>query len=48
MDIIIESGAGLDVHKETVVVSIYMGTGLKKEIRAFGTMTLQKTGGGLP
>lgn len=38
MDIIVERGAGLDVHKETVVVCI-MGTGIKKEIRSFGTMT---------
>ena len=38
MDIIIERGAGLDVHKETVVACI-MGTGIKKEIRTFRTMT---------
>ena len=38
MDIIVERGAGLDVHKETVVTCI-MGTGIKKEIRTFSTMT---------
>ncbi|MCX5807547.1 MAG: IS110 family transposase [Proteobacteria bacterium] len=38
MDIIVERGAGLDVHKDTVVACI-MGTGLKKEIRTFSTMT---------
>ena len=38
MDIIIERGAGLDVHKETVVACI-MGTGIKKEIRTFSTVT---------
>ena len=38
MDIIVERGAGLDVHKETVVACI-MGTGIKKEIRTFSTMT---------
>jgi len=32
MDIIIERGAGFDVHKETVVACI-MGTRIKKEIR---------------
>lgn len=37
MDIIIERGAGLDVHKETVVACIM--TGIKKEIRTFSTMT---------
>jgi hypothetical protein len=31
MEIIIEKGCGLDVHKETVVGCI-MGTGIKKEI----------------
>ncbi len=29
MDIIVERGAGLDVHKETVVACI-MGTGIKR------------------
>ncbi|MCX5853422.1 MAG: IS110 family transposase [Deltaproteobacteria bacterium] len=38
MDIIVERGAGLDVHKETVVACI-MGAGIKKEIRTFSTMT---------
>jgi transposase len=38
MEIIIERGAGLDVHKETVVACI-MGTGIKKEIRTFSTVT---------
>ena len=31
MDIIVERGAGLDVHKDTVVACI-MGAGIKKEI----------------
>jgi transposase len=38
MDIIVERGCGLDVHKETVVACI-MGNGIKKEIRTYGTMT---------
>jgi len=38
MDIIVERGAGLDVHKGTVVVCV-MGTGIKKEIRTYLTMT---------
>ena len=38
MDIIIERGCGLDVHKKRITACI-MGTGLKKEIRTFGTMT---------
>ena len=38
MDIIIEKGCGLDVHKGTVVVCI-MGTGIKKEIRTYTSMT---------
>jgi transposase len=38
MDIIVERGAGLDVHKGTVVACI-MGTGIKKEIRTYLTMT---------
>jgi hypothetical protein len=38
MEIIIERGAGLDVHKEPVVACI-MGTGIKKEIEAFRTVT---------
>lgn len=38
MDIIIERGAGLDVHKGTVVACV-MGTGIKKEIRTYRTMT---------
>jgi transposase len=38
MDIIIERGCGLDVHKKSIAACI-MGTGLKKEIRTYGTMT---------
>lgn len=38
MDIIIERGAGIDVHKESLVACI-MGTGIKKEIRTFSAMT---------
>jgi transposase len=38
MDIIVERGAGLDVHKRTVVACV-MATGMKKEIRTYGTMT---------
>ena len=38
MDIIVERGAGLDVHKGTVVACV-MGTGIKKEIRTYLTMT---------
>ena len=38
MEIIIERGCGLDVHKETVVACI-MGTGVRKEIRTYSTMT---------
>jgi transposase len=38
MDIIIERGCGLDVHKETVVACV-MGIGVKKEIRTYSTMT---------
>ena len=38
MDMIIEKGCGLDVHKETVVACI-MGTGIRKEIRTYTTMT---------
>lgn len=38
MDIIIERGAGLDVHKGNVVACI-MGIGIKKEIRTYLTMT---------
>jgi transposase len=38
MDIIVERGAGLDVHKETVVVCI-MGAEIKKEIRTYRTVT---------
>jgi transposase len=38
METIIERGCGLDVHKETVVVCI-MGTGVRKEIRTYTTMT---------
>jgi transposase len=38
MDVIIDKGCGLDVHKETVVACV-MGSGIKKEIRTFSTMT---------
>ena len=38
MEIIIEKGCGLDVHKDTVVACI-MGAGIKKEIRTYRTMT---------
>lgn len=38
MDIIIERGCGLDVHKKTIAACI-MGTGIKKEIRTYNTMT---------
>jgi transposase len=38
MDVIVERGAGLDVHKGTVVACV-MGTGIKKEIRTYRTMT---------
>ena len=38
MDIIIERGAGLEVHKVTVAVCV-MGTGIRKEIRTFSTVT---------
>jgi transposase len=38
MDVIIDKGCGLDVHKETVVACV-MGSGIKKEIKTFDTMT---------
>src|SRR4030042_2916908 len=38
MEIIVEKGCGLDVHKGTVVGCV-MGTGIKKEIRTYRTMT---------
>lgn len=38
IDIIVEKGCGLDVHKETVVACID-GIGIKKEIRTYDTMT---------
>ncbi|HET6461278.1 MAG TPA: hypothetical protein VFG29_10905 [Syntrophales bacterium] len=38
MDIIIERGCGLDIHKKTTAACI-MGIGLKKQIRTYGTMT---------
>jgi len=37
-EVIIDKGCGLDVHKETVVGCV-MGSGIKKEIRTFSTMT---------
>ena len=38
MDTIVERGAGIDVDKHSVVTCI-MGTGIKKEIRTYSTMT---------
>ena len=38
MDVIIDKGCGLDVHKGTVAACV-MGSGIKKEIRTFRTMT---------
>jgi transposase len=38
MEIIVDRGCGIDVHKATVVACI-MGTGIKKEIRTYTTMT---------
>ena len=38
MDVIIDKGCELDVHKE-IVVACFMGTGIKKEIMTFDTMT---------
>lgn len=38
MDIIVERGCGLDVHKETVVACID-GNGIKKEVRTYRTLT---------
>lgn len=38
MDIIVDKGCGLDVHKETVVACV-MGGGIKKEVRTYSTMT---------
>jgi transposase len=38
MDIIVDKGCGVDVHKGTVVACI-MGTGIKKEIKTYTTMT---------
>lgn len=38
MEIILERGSGLDVHKESVVACI-MGKGIQKEIRTYSTMT---------
>ncbi len=38
MEIIVEKGCGLDVHKGTVVACI-MGVGIKKEIRTYTSMT---------
>ena len=38
MEIIVEKGCGLDVHKETVVACI-IGTGIKNEIRTYLTVT---------
>ncbi len=38
MDIVVEHGAGLDVHQETVVATID-GPGIKKETQTYGTVT---------
>ena len=38
MEIIVERGCGLDVHKKTIAACV-MGKGIKKEIRSFSTMT---------
>lgn len=38
MEVIIDKGCGLDVHKQSVVACI-MGKGIKKEIQTFGTFT---------
>ncbi len=38
MEIIVQRGCGLDVHKETVVACV-MGEGIKKEIKTFSTFT---------
>ena len=38
MDIIVEKGAGLDVHQETVVATI-AGPGITKETKTYGTVT---------
>ncbi len=38
MDIIVERGAGLDVHKQSVVACV-MGTNIKKQIRTYSSMT---------
>jgi hypothetical protein len=38
MDIIVDKGCGVDVHKGTVVGCI-MGTGIKKEVKTYTTMT---------
>ncbi len=38
MDSIVERGVGLDVHKHSVVACV-MGTGMRKEIRTYSTMT---------
>lgn len=38
MEIIVDKGCGLDVHKKSVVACI-MGNGIKKEIKTYNTMT---------
>ena len=38
MEIIVDKGCGVDVHKGTVVACI-MGTGIKKEVKTYTTMT---------
>jgi hypothetical protein len=38
MDIIVDKGCGVDVHKGTVVACI-MGTGIKKGVKTYTTMT---------
>ena len=41
MDVVVERGAGLDVHKDTVVACVRTGTGGRRQhqVRTFGTMT---------
>jgi transposase len=38
MDIIVDKGCGLDVHKGTVVACI-IGAGIQKEVKTYTTMT---------
>jgi transposase len=38
MDVLVERGCGLDVHKKSVTACV-MGKGIKKEVRTYSTMT---------